>query len=293
VTLANDPATWLAQRQAQHAALRRALEQLAIQDDRLVAAWWFGSLGRGNADALSDFDLWLVVDDAYLDVIVAKRCRYVEQLGAPVLLLEIWNNAPDPGAYLMANYVIEGGLYQVDWYWQSAAQARLPDDARLIFDRHGLEPSPDLVTTDLVRWPRTEPRPESLQGEARLNLLAQRTIFAWSMLPIIAKKSVRGQADAVAHLVKMLIDNAQLRAGLIGVTLAGLPETEGEVLLTAEPLAQLGAVRQLTDIENTLWPALAAAGVVLPVDAPTPVMAHLDRVEQLLAAGIQLSREYS
>ena len=40
------------------ALLARAVERLQA-DARVGAAWLFGSLGRGEEDALSDLDLWV------------------------------------------------------------------------------------------------------------------------------------------------------------------------------------------------------------------------------------------
>jgi len=44
-------------------------------------------------------------------------------------------NAPAGGAYLMALYTGQAGVHQVDWYWQRQADASLPRQAVLLFDR--------------------------------------------------------------------------------------------------------------------------------------------------------------
>jgi len=52
--------------------LQRAQAVLA-QDSRVSAAWLFGSLGRGDADELSDLDLFIIVADEQHEAIVADR----------------------------------------------------------------------------------------------------------------------------------------------------------------------------------------------------------------------------
>ncbi len=45
--------------EAERAALLETIVQHARADARVVAGWLFGSLGRGDGDALSDLDVWL------------------------------------------------------------------------------------------------------------------------------------------------------------------------------------------------------------------------------------------
>lgn len=47
----------VSRRQAERDALLRTIEAALRADERVVAAWLVGSLGRGTADALSDLDL--------------------------------------------------------------------------------------------------------------------------------------------------------------------------------------------------------------------------------------------
>jgi hypothetical protein len=272
-------AAWLQQRSEHHSALQRQVETLAEQDPRLVAAWWFGSIGRAAADPLSDLDIWLVVDDAHLAALVEQRIAYVAQLGAPLWLLEIWSNAPDPGAYLMVNYAGPGGVYQVDWYWQGAQQARLPDDACLLFDRAGLERCPGAVTVDFARGPRIAPRPETLTGAARTDFLTQRSAFVWSMLPIIAKHIAR-QEDDVEHLLEMVEENLAKVAALLAAT-----EHAPSSPPAPAPGAPFARLRAIIPAAVALWPALDEARIPVPRAFYGPLIAHLDQVERLVASG--------
>ena len=58
----------------QHQALLRTIVAHYDQDPRILAIVVFGSLGRGNWDALSDIDLDVVIaDDARIDVVDELR----------------------------------------------------------------------------------------------------------------------------------------------------------------------------------------------------------------------------
>lgn len=128
------PSAYLNER---NALLRRITRQLEA-DARVVAAWLFGSLGRGDADALGDIDLWVVIADDAIEAIVAHRRRYAAQVGEPVLTLEALQNAPLGGAYLMTAYDASSGPHIVDWYWQPRSLAFIPPQIQLLFDRAGL-----------------------------------------------------------------------------------------------------------------------------------------------------------
>lgn len=58
------------------------------RDPRIMAAWLFGSLGRGDADELSDIDIFVVVADEFIEEIVAQRQQFATQIRKTVLLLK-------------------------------------------------------------------------------------------------------------------------------------------------------------------------------------------------------------
>ncbi|RIK51708.1 MAG: hypothetical protein DCC57_10565 [Chloroflexi bacterium] len=278
-------AAWLQQRIQGQARLRNRLETLLHQDSRLSAAWWFGSYARGNSDALSDFDLWLVVDDRHLDQLVAERHRYITQLDRPAMVLEVWGNAPDPGAYLMANYLIEGGLYQVDWYWQAAHQARLPCDGRVIIDRMGLAPAPELVTIDFARGSQAygEHRPDERHVRLSFN-----TVFFWSMVPIVAKKIARRELDVANSMLGRLVPMVNTIAALLDT-----PPYEPAAPITHEnatesALHQIAALRRISAAMQAIEPAIAAAGAEVPNAIHAPIYAQIDRIDQMIRLDISL-----
>ncbi|CAA9583926.1 MAG: hypothetical protein AVDCRST_MAG19-4424 [uncultured Thermomicrobiales bacterium] len=123
----------------------RLLDRLVAsleRDERVVAAWLSGSLGRGTADAWSDVDVWVVVADAEAANVIEALPAFVAAVAHPVLVLEAPANAPPGGGYLLALYQGETGAHQIDWYWVPRSTARVPAGARVLFDRLGLLPEP-------------------------------------------------------------------------------------------------------------------------------------------------------
>ena len=81
-------------RRTEHETLLQQAQAMLLADQRIVAAWLFGSVGRRTSDAFSDLDVWVVVKDDYIETISAERQSYAAQLDRPVLLLESPGNAP-------------------------------------------------------------------------------------------------------------------------------------------------------------------------------------------------------
>jgi predicted nucleotidyltransferase len=176
----------LAQRVRDRGALLRRATEVLEADRRVVAAWLLGSLGRGDEDEWSDLDLWVVVRDDAIREVADGRREYVRALGEPLLLVEAPPNAPPGGAYLMVYYRAEGGSQQVDWYWQPQSGAVVPPQVRVLFDQVGLPPAAP---------------PAELIPEARARALSLIIPDFWAMLPIAAKKVVRGQPWVVLRML--------------------------------------------------------------------------------------------
>src|SRR4051794_12310171 len=79
---------------AERDALLQRAQGILDRDPRISAAWLFGSLGRGDADELSDLDLFIIVADEHRAALVADRYTYMAQLGDPLLILEAPQNWP-------------------------------------------------------------------------------------------------------------------------------------------------------------------------------------------------------
>jgi predicted nucleotidyltransferase len=74
-------------RRSEHVALLKQLERVLQAEQRIVAAWLFGSEGRRSSDVLSDLDVWVIVKDEFSETISAERQRYAARLERPALLL--------------------------------------------------------------------------------------------------------------------------------------------------------------------------------------------------------------
>ncbi|MBV9174980.1 MAG: nucleotidyltransferase domain-containing protein [Chloroflexi bacterium] len=92
------------------------------QDGRIVAAWLGGSLGRGDADELSDIDIHLAINDDHCAGLNETRRAFVSQFGKPLLIQEAPQNAPPDGAFLLVLYRGQTAPVEVDWSWQPREQ---------------------------------------------------------------------------------------------------------------------------------------------------------------------------
>jgi predicted nucleotidyltransferase len=125
-------------RRREHGALLQLAQTVLQADQRVVAAWLFGSVGCRTADVFSDLDVWVIIKDEYIETMSAERQSYAAQLDQPVHLLASPGNAPTGGAYLLALYPGRAGMHQVDWYWQRQSDASLPRHAVLLLNRAGI-----------------------------------------------------------------------------------------------------------------------------------------------------------
>jgi predicted nucleotidyltransferase len=249
-------------------ALVEQAHQVLSADPCLVAAWLFGSLGRGDADELSDIDLFVVTADDHHDRIVSNRPAFMAQLGDPLLILEAPQNWPPGGVYNMALYRGEEGPHQVDWYWVRRSAAAIPTETRLLFDHAGL---PRLSTTTRFTSQPVPPRPPEEVATQDLNLF-------WVMLLITAKYIARSPWEQVlAPPVSSLLKVADF---------AGIPLPTGidQSPVAAEPLARIDHLRRLAAAMEALAPSAAARGGRPPTAITPHVARYLDFVEDLVQA---------
>ena len=179
----------LQQRQRERDALLRRIEAALRADERVVAVWLAGSLGRGDADALSDIDLWIVVaDDAMGGIGVSPR-RFVSGIVAPCLVIDVPRNAPRGGSYLFTHIPGDTGAHQVDWYWQAATNAARPATTKLLFER----------------WPiPLEAAPAPLDHDALVAQLLVAHAEFWAVVHIATKAIARGDLRSVHRNVEYL-----------------------------------------------------------------------------------------
>jgi hypothetical protein len=166
--------------------LLKHITETLIQDERFVAAWLTGSYGRGEADAVSDLDLNIIVKDEHATDLCSRpqmvqagtiptRLALISQFGQPTLIHENHYNAPGNGSFTFVLY--SENAVMVDWILIPQAQAQRPPVTRLLFDKVGIQVL-DEPTMSLTN-------------------LAEKSAFFWMMLAITAKYIVRQDAVKV------------------------------------------------------------------------------------------------
>jgi predicted nucleotidyltransferase len=242
----------------------QAVHEALAPDRRVVAAWLFGSLGRGSEDELSDLDLFVVVEDEALAGVIAARHAMMACVQAPLMVLEAPQNAPPGGAYNMALYAGADGPHQVDWYWQGRSRAAIPQETRLLFDRVGL---PRLETPPQLGY---QPVPE----RDPLEVVAQALNFGWVMLLIAAKYLARSPQEEGVGLAEYALNAMRdVRAFL------ELAEAPAVSLAGAEPAAKVAALRALAEQLHTLMPLLEQRGATVPWGVVEPARRYLSLIE--------------
>lgn len=251
-------------------ALLQAIETAIAGEPQIVAAWLFGSFGRGTQDDLSDLDVWLVVSNADIDEMVARRRDFVKQFGKPVLMLEAPQNAPVGGGYLMVYYDGPVGAYQVDWYWQPEPDASVPAAVRILKSAVEL--------THEEREVRFANRPAD---PAITNQAAHIVGFFWAMLHICAKYAAREPGtDQMALLQVVLVPWSQ-----IGQRCGESVDLEVWKRRPQQGIsAKIQLLRQLGQHMMAWQEQLAQAGTETPQDMALSVLRFLDYTEEVQGA---------
>ncbi len=254
--------TMLEARLAERNTLLERAITLLKSDERIVAAWLFGSLGNGTADSLSDIDLWVVVSDEHIGEISKARQEYVAKLGSPLLIQEAPQNAPAGGAYLLALYSGEAGPHQVDWYWQPQSAATIPPDTRLLFDRMGL--------------PHAESAPP-LSSEERTERASNQVAFFWAMCIVAAKKIARRQPWGALTMFGMLTYTLEEVEWLVGLRdeRPGYKDTRTDAP-PVQPADQMAMLREMAGRMEELTPQIEAISVSVPRDAIAQIYRFFD-----------------
>jgi hypothetical protein len=206
-------------RVTERSALVRLITSYLENDKRVKAAWLHGSLANGNHDALSDADLWVVVDDESAASIVSGRKKYATGLTRPSLVMDNVNNAPPSGAYLLVHYPGEVGPQHVDWFWQPESLAKRPDDALVLFDRADLP----IVFGDEWRVETHQTGGGSPINETdQASIVTFKITFFWAMSLIVAKYIARGDSGTVHRMMDLITRTL----GEINDVLSGKPRAE-------------------------------------------------------------------
>jgi predicted nucleotidyltransferase len=200
-------------------------------DERVAAAWLFGSLARGDADELSDVDLFVAFDDGSADELdrvdvwlgeLGERCRWRED---PY-------NAPDGGHYFEAVYPAEPIPIVVDSYWQPVSASLLAADTQVLFDKVGVRrAAPGLTTYALIPSVRDGSPFAPLENPAAR--LRVRVEAFWSDLAIVATHHARGWGHAKDEAAALWSVIAETAADT-GVTVDRRRRTDGLRALLGE-----------------------------------------------------------
>jgi predicted nucleotidyltransferase len=260
-------------RQAERdALLRRAIELLGA-DDRVVAAWLYGSLGRGDADAWSDIDLWVVVADEHIEEISAGRHKFAARLGQPLILVDAPQNAPVGGAFLSVVYGgLPGGPQHVDWTWQPRKDALVPHDARVLLNRGGV------AVADA---------PQPVAQEERSKKAEKQVSFFWMMVLVVAKTIARRQPWVSLNLLALLRYTLDEVAWLTGRS----DSAPRYPTRTPEPppsqlSGQLALLGEMVGEMKDLAQSIGVSGSAVSEEAAAEVEGFLELVDVLIATGI-------
>jgi len=199
-------------RQEREALLATIVTTLAA-DERIVAAWLTGSYARGDADAVSDIDLTVVVADDYAATLCrraemvtawppAERMALFARFGQPANVHENNYNAPEGGTFTSVFY--EPSAHVVDWILVPYPLARRPDTARVLFEHLPVA---------------LEPPPEPLTPAALAAQVGEQIAFFWMMAAVTIKYLIRSDLGFVAHW----LDELSLLAFRVEGQLAGQP----------------------------------------------------------------------
>ncbi len=254
--------------QNERAALLEKIQTRLENDPHVIAAWLWGSLGRGDADPLSDIDLWVVTaeDPLYPQGFDSRRFRQLPAaIDPPLMTLEVPQNAPENGAYLMACYDAPVAPHIVDWYFQLQSSAYIPPNTLLLFDRAGL-PEKD----EPVSFPG---RPASSEtGEQPAHFIT----FFWMMLLITAKRIYRSPRAPGIDLLPILLPPFIKAQKLLK---QNRPLRLEEIPTYQSPLDKLNFLRRLAGQMDGMMAALAAQGEAVPHAMFLAALGYLEMVE--------------
>ena len=269
-TAGEETRTALFGRRAEREALLARITQKLDGDDRIAAAWLFGSAGRGEADDLSDLDLRVIVFDEHIGGICARRQAYTAQAGEAVLFAEAPQNRPAGGAFLLTLYAGEFGPQEVDWTWQPRSGACLWPGTRLLLNRA-------VLTQGEMPW-GYQPRPE----QTALEEAVQRVCNFWAMLLIIAKYAARTPDEDTMGLIGMSVQPLREVSEFLGQTPRYLMES---LPPHGQPEEKVRLLRALAGQMEALMPAVEAQGGSVPWAIVPHARRLLDLVEAVAGTG--------
>ncbi|MCI0554481.1 MAG: aminoglycoside 6-adenylyltransferase [Anaerolineae bacterium] len=179
-------------------SLLTRISEILSKDERLIAGWLTGSIGRNEEDSLSDIDLSLVVSDEFSTSLCARleqvsaqtspdRYLLFSQFGNLALVHENNNNAPEGGTFTFVLYAESAVM--IDWVLVPQAKAARPFQSRLLFDKVGIPISPPA-------------EPENLEQSKKS--VAEMWAFFWMMTAVTIKYIHRDDGVFAAEWIEHL-----------------------------------------------------------------------------------------
>ncbi|GAA2759129.1 nucleotidyltransferase domain-containing protein [Actinopolymorpha rutila] len=296
----------LARREEERARLVDRLARLLADDPRVLAGWLHGSVGRGEADGLSDLDVTVVMADetlvaaaggpsrptTYEWVRTSPRGRFVAGLGTPTLLTEAPQNAPAGGAFLTSFFPGEYGPHGVDWEWVPRSAAVRPERAVVLLDRSNAT-APECPSRP--ERGRDEPPLPEPASRSPLEVAVAECCSFWSMLMWAGKSAARARPDGCATLLAYAVRSLDVVTRFAGVTPPADPvaaETGNPTSTAGDRLrSQAGSLWLLADRMDALAPRLGGLGVDLPEGVSPAVRTYLRLVDSLVEANGPLSED--
>jgi len=249
-------------------ALLASLTDFWKSDERIRAAYLWGSFGRGEADDLSDLDPWLIVaDDAAAEMGPSLR-QYAEQTGSLIISKNTPQHAPLGGGYMSFLHEGRHGLLQADCYWQPQSSALPEAEYAVLFDRQAEAYAGQ-------EYPKLDPSEEAQGLEAEV---AHGFHFTWFMFSITAKYLAR-HPDSDMGLMFYPKPGLEGVAEWLGQAELLTPE---DWAVPAKPLEKVDRLRHLVGKTEQLRLTANAQGCTFP-SAYTPCLfRYLDMVEGIL-----------
>lgn len=260
--------TSLKDRQAERDALLRQIEAALRADVRVVAAWLAGSLGRGNADALSDIDLWVVMRDDAIEAVAADPRAFVAGIGSPCLNIDDPRGSLPGGVFLFhTHFPSETGAHNVDWYWQSASRATRLVGTALLFQH--------------VPIPAAPPPGVLAPAELQARLEEQLSLF-WTTVLIAGKGIGRGRTTAfvrqAGYLAQMLATLRWLIDHRTAPTFDDVPPAELGPPFPTTAAIQFSLLDDYLAKMDALEPRLIALGATIPEEGKRQILRFVDFV---------------
>jgi Streptomycin adenylyltransferase len=260
----------LQQRAEQRQALLDRIVERLKADERFVAAWLTGSLGRQTGDSLSDIDLTIVVRERAFETLGGRpwmiagrttgaRLALFKQFGEPAIIHENQHNAPDDGSFTAVINADHG--ITVDWTLVSEHKAVMPAVAVTLFDK-----------TD---HPFDEKQDAAQSQQERAEAASERVAFFWMMMTVVVKYMLR-RDQVYFHMLADMVERTLTEVARLVEGRSWTYRSGSAVRLAVTQREQIALVRQLAARMLELMPQVVTLGGYIP-DDPMRV------IEQLLS----------